>query len=212
MSRKRNKSHESLVHQVERKLKSKLAIGVSKQQDKNIERERLSQKRKSDPKAMLTYEERITIHKIYAWDTFRSYLKHSCSFVKWCKTYHNCKTLEECRPYVDEQLKTRSELSAYTQKLEACALAILYDCTTEAFIPTATRHRADITRSRKKAKRDKNYSEEKNQEFIDFCKATGLRMEELKCLHGNQYIETTKNYIYNYHEIEENRSFMNKAL
>jgi hypothetical protein len=34
-----------------------------------------------------------------------------------------------------------SILSAYTQKLEACALAKIFDCTTDDFIKTAVRHR-----------------------------------------------------------------------
>jgi len=72
--------------------------------------------------------------------------------------------------------------------LEASALAKIYDCTTNDFVKTAVRHRSDITRSRKKAKRDKNFSETKNKEFIDFCKATGLRKQELKCLRGTQLI------------------------
>ena len=37
-------------------------------------------------------------------------------------------------------------------------------------------------------------SETKNQEFIDFCKATGLRKEELECLRGTQLV--CKNGIY----------------
>lgn len=72
--------------------------------------------------------------------------------------------------------------------MEASALAKIYDCTTNDFVKTAVRHRSDITRSRKKAKRDKNFSETKNKEFIDFCKATGLRKQELKCLRGTQLI------------------------
>jgi hypothetical protein len=50
------------------------------------------------------------------------------------------------------------------------------------------RHRSGITRSRKEAKRDKNFSESKNKEFIEFCKATGLRKKELKCLRGTQLV------------------------
>jgi hypothetical protein len=72
--------------------------------------------------------------------------------------------------------------------LEACALAKVFDCTTEDFIKTAVRHRSGITRSRKAAKRDKNFSETKNKEFIEFCKATGLRKKELKCLRGTQLV------------------------
>lgn len=102
--------------------------------------------------------------------------------------------LSECRQYVDEWLMVRSVLSPHSQKLEACALAKVFDCTTEDFIKTAVRHRAGITRSRKAAKRDKNFSEAKNKEFIEFCRATGLRKKELKCLRGSQLV--FKNGIY----------------
>ena len=102
--------------------------------------------------------------------------------------------LSECRQYVDEWLKERAVLAPHSQKLEACALAKVFDCTTEDFIKTAVRHRSGITRSRKAAKRDKNFSETKNREFIEFCKATGLRKKELKCLRGTQLV--FKNGIY----------------
>jgi hypothetical protein len=82
----------------------------------------------------------------------------------------------------------RSILTPHSQKFEACALAKVFDCTTEKFIKTTVRHRSGITRSRKAAKRDKNFSEAKNKEFIEFCKATGLRKQELKCLRGTQLI------------------------
>lgn len=118
----------------------------------------------------------------------QDYLKHACYFVKWCKEHYNCRTLDECRQYVDEWLQTRLVLSPYTQKLEACALAKVFDCSSEDFIKTGVRHRAGITRSRKSAKRDKNFSETKNKEFIEFCKATGLRKKELKCLRGTQLV------------------------
>lgn len=188
MARNREKKHQSLVHQVEMKLKSKMAIGHSKYDDQRAERTLLKEKRKKDAKAMLSYQERITIHKIYTWSTFQDYQKHACYFVKWCKKNYQCKTLDECRPYANEWLTTRLVLSPHTQKLEACTLAKIFDCTTEDFIKTAIRHRVGITRSRKSAKRDKNFSETKNKEFIEFCKATGLRKKELKCLRGAQLV------------------------
>lgn len=42
--------------------------------------------------------------------------------------------------------------------------------------------------------------------------AVGMPLTEISIYLGHEDIETTKNYVYNYHEIEENRSFMNKAL
>lgn len=65
MARNREKNHQSLVHQVEMKLKSKMKIGHSKYDDQKVERALLKEKQKKDSKAMLNYQERISIHKIY---------------------------------------------------------------------------------------------------------------------------------------------------
>ena len=42
-------------------------------------------------------------------------------------------------------------------------------------------------------------------EIVDEKKVSGKYM-------GHEDIETTKGYIYNYHEVEQNRSYMNRAL
>jgi len=152
--------NKSLVHQVKEVLYSKLRIGESKH---------------------LAKQSNEFFGGIYSWGTYRNYLAKSCAFVKWTKEQHGCKTLEESREYVDKYLQSSIDLgySPYTQKHIACALAKLYECSTTDFIKTQTRHRRDITRSRMgKAK----FSESKNQEFVDFCKATGLRRHEIKYL------------------------------
>lgn len=155
----------SLVAQVECALKDKLAIGQSKHADKL---------------------KGNTLGKIYSWNTFKSYMKHANYFVAYCKQQHKCKNLDECRPYVNEWIQSRMELSAYTQKLEASALAKLYGCNTTDFIKTKTRNRADITRSRGEKKRDTHFSESNHKELVAFCKATGLRRSELKALTGDK--------------------------
>ena len=127
MARNREKKHQSLVHQVEIKLKSKIAIGHSKYDDQRAERALLKEKRKKYSKAMLSYQERITIHKIYTWSTFQDFQKHACYFVKWCNERYGCRMLSECRQCVDEWLMERSVLAPHSQKLEACALAKVFD-------------------------------------------------------------------------------------
>lgn len=166
MARNREKIG-SLTHQVRVALDSKLAIGQSKHLDKlnaGIQ------------------------DKIYSWSTYKSYIKHNNYFVKWAKETYGVRTLQECRPYVDQWLTQRAEegLSAYTQKLEASALAKMYSCSTKDFIKTEVRHRADISRSRGEKVRDKHFSEERNKGFVDFCKATGLRRAELQALTGDK--------------------------
>ena len=157
----------SLIGQVKNSLDDKLKIGYSKHQDKKLG---------------------ITNNYIYSWSTYKTYLKHCCYFVKWCKLNYKCKTLDDCKPYINEYLKTRFNLSAYTIKLEACALAKLYSCSSNDFITTPKRLRGNIKRSRSYAKRDELFSEEIHKDFIDFCKSTGLRRKEITALKGNQLI------------------------
>lgn len=174
MARNREKIP-SLVYQVQKALDEKLAIGESKHLDKL---------------------KGITKDKIYSWETYRSYMKHCNYFTKFCKQTYGCKTIEQCRPYIDEWLESRTEkkLSAYTQKLEASALAKMYGCSTKDFIKTDTRNRSNITRSRGEKVRDKHFSEERNKELVEFCKSTGLRRAELKALTGDKLIEKNGEY------------------
>jgi len=166
MARNREKIG-SLTHQVKKALDEKLAIGQSKHLDKlngGIQ------------------------DKIYSWSTYKSYMKHNNYFVKWAKEVHGSRTLEECRTHIDEWLSKRAEdgLSAYTQKLEASALAKMYGCSTKDFVKTEVRHRANISRSRGEKIRDKHFSETRNKEFVDFCKSTGLRRAEIQALTGDK--------------------------
>lgn len=171
----RNRDRNSLVRQVQNALDNKLAIGQSKHIDKI---------------------KGLTKDKIYSWETYRSYMKHCNYLVKYCKDNYNCKTLEDCRVYVDEYLKMRSEkgISAYTQKLEASAFAKMYGCTTKDFIKTDVRHRSNIVRSRGEKVRDYHFSEKRHSEFISFCRSTGLRRAEISALKGNKLLEKEGKY------------------
>ena len=174
----RKKPNKSLIQQVKERLDSKLAIGESK----------------FAAKLDGTY----TNH-IFSWDTYRSYLKHDCYFVKWCREQpidpvlgHKPRTLEECRPFAERWVQSTMDrdLSAYTIKLEVAALAKLYGCKSTDFdIQTPSRRRADIKRSRGGAARDKHFSVSKNQDLITFCKCTGLRRAELEQIRGTDLIE-----------------------
>lgn len=170
-----HKNKESLVRQVQKVLENKLAIGESKHVDKKLHAHR---------------------DKIYSWNTFRTYMKHSNYFVTYCKENHGCKTLDQCRSYVDEWLQIRIDagLSAYTQKLEASALAKLYGCSTTDFIKTETRNRNDIVRSRGGKVRDTNFNEERHKDLVDFCRSTGLRRSELESLRGDQLLKKDDQY------------------
>lgn len=174
-----HKNKKSLIRQTQERLDSMLAIGQSKYEDKKLD---------------------LTERKIYSWNTYKSYLQHCCQFVRYCRDNHHCKNLADCRQYVGEWMESRQELSAYTQKLSTSALCKLYgESLEELGISTKRAARNEITRSRGTAKRDSHFSEEKNADFVEFCRSTGLRRSEITKLRGDQllqeegqwYIQTT---------------------
>lgn len=163
----------SMTYQVKTVLDSKLAIGRSKYQDQQADRQ-------NGNKAE-------TAARIYSWSTYHSYLKVGSAFGRWVKAEHGCKDLAAARQYVDEYLLSRSGLSTYTQALDRSALAKLYGCSTNDFtVEHLPRNRADITRSRGDAARDRNFSEQRHADFVAFCRSTGLRREELTALKPEQ--------------------------
>lgn len=160
----KNQNKNSLVKQVQNNLDSQLAIGHLKRTDK--------------------ITGTVSDH-IYSWETYRTYLKHCCYFVKWCKQEYGYRTIEECHPYVTEWMKTREHLSAYTQKLELSALAKLYHCSSADFdVHTKSRQRSEIKRGRDDVVRDQHFNEKLHAEFVEFCRSTGLRRAELRALRG----------------------------
>lgn len=173
----RHKLTKSLIQQVKDVFDSKLAIGESKYLAKLDE----------------TYTDRI-----YSWDTYRSYLKQACYFVKWCKEQptdpvlgHKPRTTEECRIFVERWIRNNVDrgLSVYTVKLQLSALAKLYGCRTVDFdVVTPARKRKNITRSRGSAVRDKHFSLSENRDLITFCQCTGLRRAELAQIRGTDLV------------------------
>jgi len=197
------RKNKSLVRQVQDVLKSKLRIGEPKH---------------------LAKQDGTASDGIYSWSTYENYLAKCCAFVKWAKEEYGVCSLTDARQYVDIYLQKYidEKYSPYTQKLIASALAKLYGCSTLDFIPTQTRHRAGITRSRGdksnakdggignngnnnettkgEERRNTNktkFSESRNHEFVDFCKAMGLRRHEIKNLKPENlgYDENTGRYM-----------------
>ena len=174
----RKKPNKSLIQQVKERLDAKLAIGESKYAAKR---------------------EGTYTNYIFSWETYRSYLKHCCYFVKWCREQpvdptigHKPRILDECRMFAERWVQSTMDrgLSAYTVKLEVAALAKLYGCKSGDFdVETPARRRSDIKRSRGDAARDKHFSVSKNSELITFCKCTGLRRAELAQIRGTDLIE-----------------------
>lgn len=85
-------------------------------------------------------------------------------------------------------------MSAYTIKLQASALAKLFHCSTKDFIKIPSRKRENIKRSRHPVKRDGRYREGKNDDFIRFCRSTGLRRREITALRGNALREENRQH------------------
>lgn len=154
-----HKNKESLIFQVTNKFNSMLSIGESRHSAKT---------------------NGTASDKIFSWGTYRTYVKHSCYFVDYCKRNYNAKTLAQCESHATEWLNSRSNLSPYTQKMESAAINKLYGKSIK--YNKRNRFRSIITRSRGIAQRDIHFSEENNKELVDFAKTTGLRRNELKSL------------------------------
>ena len=169
--------NKSIIYQVKEILEQKLRIGESKH---------------------LAKQQGVSTDGIYSWGTYNTYLAKSYAFAKWSKEQHGCKTLADARRHVDDYIKSYIDrgYTAHTQKTIANSLAKLYGCSTTDFIPTQPRNRKNITRSRM-GKASSRFSESKNQEFVDFCRATGLRRHEIKFLKPENlgFDEATKKYM-----------------
>lgn len=139
------------------------------------------------------------ISGIYSWGTYRTYLKEACYYVKWCRDNYGCRTLEECKPYARDWIESRSDLSAYTIKLDMSAINKLYGERVDIAqgIETSQRRRVDITRSRGNVIRDSHFSEDRHKDIVTWCRCTGLRRAELSAITGKDIsIVGDKMYVY----------------
>ncbi len=171
MSRENKKS---IILQAKEALEAKLQPGRSKHNDK---------------------KEGVTDQYIYSYKTFKTYNEQCYDFLTWCRGSEAVlqdlgrkpRTLEECKKHVNSYIKECIEKghSPYTIKLKISALAKLYGCKATDFgVKTPSRERKNITRSRGEKVRDKNFSEARNADLVNFCKATGLRRSELEQIRG----------------------------
>lgn len=131
--------------------------------------------------------------KIFSFNTYQTYWKHTKYFLKYIKEVHpECTTLKSAKKYVNEwlQLRTDQGLSAWTIQTEAKALSKLYGIQPddEGYFKPPKRNREDIKRSRGDRVRDLHFSEENNDELVKFCKGTGLRRSELMELRGKDLV------------------------
>ena len=160
--------HKNLRMQINDALTSALSFGSSKHQAK---------KNGTASKA------------IFSFSTFRTYKQQSYYFADYVREHHpEAKTLTAARQYVGEwlQMQIARDLSPYTIRTAASALAKVYGCTTDDFgVKLPARSRANITRSRGRAVRDKGFNEARNADLCEFLRSTGLRRAEATALRGS---------------------------
>ena len=150
--------------------------------------------------------------KIFSFNTYQTYWKHTKYFVKWVQQTHpECTTLKSAKKYVNEWLKSRVDqgLSAYTVQTEAKALGKLYGIQPDdpEYFNPPKRERTKITRSRGDRVRDQHFSVANNDELIKFCQGTGLRRSELEALKGSGLV--TKKQIQKRIELLESKESLN---
>lgn len=132
--------------------------------------------------------------KIFSFNTYQTYWKHTKYFIKWIQENHpECTTLKSAKKHVNEWLQIRVDqgLSAYTVQTEAKALGKLYGIQPDdpEYFNPPKRERANITRSRGDRVRDRHFSVANNDELIKFCQGTGLRRSELVALKGSDLVK-----------------------
>lgn len=182
MGRKNKEYSKDMHQQAYDKLTGMQAFGDSKKDDMAYDKE---------------HDTDIVSRKIYSFSTYKTYWKHTKYFIKWVQEkYPDCKTLKKAEKYVPEWLQERVEqnLSAWTIQTEAAALNKLYGIKTDdpkRFQPPQ-RRKEDIVRSRGAKERDKHFSEEKNEELVNFCKGCGFRRGVLEKLKGDDLYDKAR--------------------
>lgn len=158
------------------------------------------------------------INKIFSYNTYHTYWKHTKYFLSYIKEKHpEVTTLKAAKKYVKEWLEYRvnsvnakgEPLSAWTIQTEAKALGKLFGIRPgdKEYFEAPKRERKEIKRSRGDAERDKHFSVTNNDELIKFCKGTGLRREGMAKVKGKDLM-TKKQILVNIKKLEtkENRS------
>lgn len=133
---------------------------------------------------------------IHSYGTMKTYLNHCIGFVKHCRETHNCKDLEECKPYIKEFIEGNN-YSPWVKKVQRSAICKMYGIKSTDLeeIDTGQRSRATVKRSRGVAVRDKHFSENgKYKNYVEFCRGTGLRKSEVEALRGNVLYEKNGSY------------------
>lgn len=126
--------------------------------------------------------------KIFSFNTMKEYKRVANYFADFVNERDpKARHLNQAKKYVNdfmEQVKAEGK-SAWTQQSYNSALSKLFGenlCSIEL----DKKERATITRSRFDVPNARHFSEEKNEELVNFCKHTGLRRSELENLKPEQ--------------------------
>lgn len=153
----------SIVRQATERLLSMAAFGESKHRDK------------------IANGGKPARDKIYSGKTMDNYIDVAGRFVRWARSVHGCRTLEEARQFVPEYLMLRCAQgkSMWTVRMEVSALAKLYGCGINDFgVGLPERHRQDIQQHRQK-KWVGHFDANKHKDLVAFGRTTGLRRHEM---------------------------------
>ncbi len=133
---------------------------------------------------------------IYSIGSGDTYFKEAIRFVEWAKETHHCRWLDEAKIHVAEYLRLRIEQkhSAWTLQMARSALRKMYQehqLATDVQLPT--RRKVNIIRSRGPKAMDKKFSEQRNRDLVDLCRASGLRRHEVAQLRAGDVFSADGN-------------------
>jgi hypothetical protein len=132
----------------------------------------------------------FTDGKIHAFETRNNYQKVMMRFINWSRDHYGVNRIEGLRERADELASTYLSdhivqgYSAWTLQTERSALRSFFqnrDLASNVTLPQ--RKRENIIRSRLPAVRDRHFQPRNWLQLINFCKACGLRREELRDLY-----------------------------
>ena len=133
-------------------------------------------------------------NKIYSGSTLTGYIAACCRFLRWVRREYGCIELDTARQYVGTYLRLRiqQDMSAWTIRAEAAALAKLYQCSMYDFgVALPKRRRRDVKQHRRNAYIG-HYDSKKHYLLEAFCRACGLRRHEVAQLRRSDVYRSSR--------------------
>lgn len=124
--------------------------------------------------------------------TRKQYIRNMKYFVQYCRSEHNCRTLDECKVHIDEYIKhlISRNLSASTIHTYAAAIAAVYKIPLHT-IEKPTRVISEFTRGRKEIQYPHSSQDLENPTYkrlIEFAEKTGIRRAEYAKLKKSSWV------------------------